>query len=193
MPESFDVSPMICSICVYCGSRPGVTPVYMAAAQALGEGLGARSWRLIYGAGDRGLMGEVSAAAQRSGARTLGVIPQHLIPVEGVQSDLQDLIITETMHERKKVMAMNSDGMVVLPGGAGTLDEFFEILTWAQLGLHAKPIVLANIAGFWDPLVNLLNRVCSEKFAEPSLLKLLTIVPTVQDVFEHLETTLKDK
>lgn len=178
------------SICVYCGSRNGSKPAYGKAADEFGRGLGLRGWRLIYGAGDLGLMGKVSQAAQEAGVRSTGVIPEHLVKVEGIQVDLDGLIVTETMHERKKVMAMNADALVVLPGGAGSLDEFFEILTWAQLGLHAKPIVLVNVAGYWDPLLALIGHVCAEGFADESLIDLYNVVETPQEAFELLEKAL---
>lgn len=156
------------SICVYCGARPGQNPAYMQAAQELGALIGAQGWRLVFGAGDHGIMGAVAQAARDAGADTLGVIPTHLIGQEmNVRRD--DQIITETMHERKKVMLMNADAVAVLPGGAGSLDEFFEVLTWAQLGLHTKPIVLVNVAGYWDPLVALLDNVIGQGFADESL------------------------
>ncbi|HID68364.1 MAG TPA: TIGR00730 family Rossman fold protein, partial [Roseibacterium sp.] len=132
------------SLCVYCGSRSGVDPAYMAAATELGHLMAKAQIRLVYGAGDVGLMGAVARAAQASGAETFGVIPTHLLDREVGKADINTFVITETMHERKKVMFMNGDAIVVLPGGAGSLDEFFEVLTWRQLGLHAKPIFLLN-------------------------------------------------
>ena len=132
------------SVCVYCGSRPGNDPEYMAQAHAVGQGLARENWRLVYGAGDVGLMGAVARAAQLAGGNTFGVIPEHLVKWEVGKTDLTRYIVTETMHERKKVMFMNCDAVVVLPGGAGSLDELFEVLTWRQLGLHSKPIILVN-------------------------------------------------
>jgi hypothetical protein len=163
------------SVCVYCGSRDGVNPEYAAAAQALGQGLADRGWRLVYGAGDVGLMGRVARAAQAAGGETFGVIPTHLLDREVGKRDLSTFIVTETMHERKKVMFMNADAVIVLPGGAGSLDELMEVLTWAQLGLHAKPIVLLNTMGYWDPLLALLDHVVAQGFADASLLSLFTV------------------
>jgi uncharacterized protein (TIGR00730 family) len=157
------------SVCVFCGSRSGINPAYAAAAQDVGIIIAEMKWRLVYGAGDVGLMGEVARAAQGSGARTLGVIPTHLMAREQGKRDLTTLIITENMHERKKVMFMNSDAIVVLPGGAGSLDEFFEVLTWAQIGLHTKPIFLLNTNGYWKPLIHLLEHVITQGFADPSM------------------------
>ena len=167
------------SVCVFCGSRSGLRPAYVAAAQELGAAMARNGWRLVYGAGDVGLMGEVARAAIAAGAPSLGVIPTHLLAREKGKRDLSTLIITEDMHERKKVMFMNSDAVVVLPGGAGSLDEFFEVLTWAQIGLHGKPIFLLDVDGYWQPLLSLINHVIAEGFAAPSLLGLFATVPDV--------------
>jgi hypothetical protein len=165
------------SVCVYCGSRAGVDPAYAVEAAAIGKALAENGWRLVYGAGDVGLMGTVARAAQDAGADTFGVIPQHLVDWEVGKTDLTTYIVTETMHERKKVMFMNCDAVVVLPGGAGSLDELFEALTWRQLGLHEKPIFLLNTNGYWDPLIQLMNHVVTQGFADASLLDYITIVP----------------
>lgn len=167
------------SICLYCGARAGSRAGLVGAAEALGGLIAAEGWRLVYGAGDVGLMGAVARTAAAAGAETLGVIPVHLMRREAARSDPGRLIVTETMHERKKVMFMNADAIVVLPGGAGTLDEFFEALTWRQLGLHAKPILLLDIAGYWQPLVALIDHVVAEGFAEPSLRDYIGVVPDV--------------
>ncbi|CUH59480.1 TIGR00730 family Rossman fold protein [Thalassobacter stenotrophicus] len=172
------------SVCVYCGSRDGNNPAYAAAADALGHGLAVRGWRLVYGAGDVGLMGRVARGAQAAGGDTFGVIPTHLLQREVGKRDLGTFIITETMHERKKVMFMNADAVVVLPGGAGSLDELMEVLTWAQLGLHAKPIVLLNTDGYWNPLLTLMQHVVDEGFADASLLSLFTVRDDVADALD---------
>ena len=124
------------SVCVYCGSRDGSDPAFAAAATGCGAMLARQGWRLVYGAGDVGLMGRVARGAQAGGGETFGVIPQHLMDWEVGKTDLTTFIVTETMHERKKVMMTNVPAVVVLPGGAGSLDELFEALTWRQLGLH---------------------------------------------------------
>lgn len=157
------------SICVYCGSRKGTDPTYMAQAEAIGKALAEEGWRLVYGAGDVGLMGAVARSAQAAGAETFGVIPQHLVEWEVGKTDLTSYVVTETMHERKKVMFMNCDAVVVLPGGAGSLDEFFEAITWRQLGLHSKPILLMNTNDYWQPLLDLLSHVTDKGFADESL------------------------
>lgn len=176
------------SVCVYCGSRDGISTAYAAAATATGEMLAANGWRLVYGAGDVGLMGRVASAVQSAGGKTFGVIPTHLLEWEVGKRDLDSFVITETMHERKKVMFMNADAVVVMPGGAGSLDEFFEALTWRQLGLHAKPIILLNIDGFWDPLLALLDHVVQSGFAEDTILSYVT---TVNDV-SAMQSALRD-
>ncbi len=150
--------------------------------------LAANDWRLVYGAGDVGLMGRVANAVQEAGGRTFGVIPTHLLDWEVGKRDLDSFVITETMHERKKVMFMNADAVVVLPGGAGSLDEFFEALTWRQLGLHAKPIYLMNVDGFWDPLTGLLDHIVQSGFAGDDI---LTYMTTVADV-TALQSALRD-
>lgn len=165
------------SICVFCGSRPGDTPAFTTAAETLGTGIADRGWRLVYGAGDVGLMGSVARAAQVAGGDTFGVIPQHLVDWEVGKTDLTSYIVTETMHERKKVMFMNCDAVVLLPGGAGSLDEIFEVLTWRQLGLHSKPIYIVNTEGYWDSLKQLMNSITERGFADKSVQDFLTWVP----------------
>lgn len=164
------------SVCVYCGSRNGTNPAYSDAAKQLGTALAQEGWRLVYGAGDVGLMGEVARATQSAGGETFGVIPVHLVQREVGKSDLTHYVITETMHERKKVMIMNADAVVVLPGGPGSLDELFEALTWRQLGLHDKPIVVMNVGGYWDKLRDLLEQVIEQGFADQSLSSFVTWV-----------------
>ena len=178
------------SVCVYCGSRSGAIPAYAQAAEALGTGIARAGWQLVYGAGDVGLMGIVARAAQAAGGDTFGVIPEHLVRREVGKADLTAYVVTETMHERKKVMFMNAHAVVVLPGGAGSLDEFFEVVTWAQLGLHDKPILLVNVAGYWDPLVALIDHVIAEGFADASLKALMTVVPDTEAALAHLRGAL---
>ncbi|MEL6619721.1 MAG: TIGR00730 family Rossman fold protein [Pseudomonadota bacterium] len=174
------------SVCVFCGSRMGARPSFETEATALGTGIADRGWRLIYGAGDIGLMGAVARATQRAGGETFGVIPMHLEQREVGKSDLTTFVVTETMHERKKVMFMNCDAVVVLPGGAGSLDELFEVLTWRQLGLHEKPIILVNSDGYWTPLMRLLTHVVDQGFADASLLGFITVVDDAQGALAAL-------
>ena len=182
--------PVSKSVCVYCGSRPGADPAYMRDAQMLGAGLAEAGFRLVYGAGDVGLMGSVARAAQAAGGQTFGVIPQHLVHWEVGKTDLTTYVVTETMHERKKVMFMNCDAVVVLPGGAGSLDELFEALTWRQLGLHEKPIFIVNTNGYWDTLMQLLNHVVDQGFAGDEVLGYVTAVPDAQAALDALQATL---
>lgn len=178
------------SVCVFCGSRSGTNPAHAEAARSTGRMIATSGWRLVYGAGDVGLMGEVARAAIAAGGRTMGVIPTHLMGREQGRSDLTQVVITENMHERKKVMFMNSDALVVLPGGAGSLDEFFEVLTWRQLGLHQKPILILNTDGYWNPLLALVDHVIGEGFADASLKAFLNVVPDVPGLESALRSHL---
>lgn len=178
------------SVCVFCGSRDGHSPEYATAAEATGKMIAEQGWRLVYGAGDVGLMGRVARSNQIAGGTTFGVIPIHLFEREVGKRDLSTFVVTENMHERKKVMYMNSDAIVVMPGGAGSLDEFFEVLTWRQLGLHEKPILLLNVDGFWDPLIGLMDHFIGEGFAESSLKDFVHSVPDVPALREALRAAL---
>lgn len=175
------------SVCVFCGSRPGADPAYAAAAAEFGAALAATGTRLVYGAGDIGLMGVVARAAQEAGGAAFGVIPEHLLRREVGRRVLTTFVVTETMHERKKVMFMNADVLVALPGGPGTLDELFEVLTWRQLGLHAKPVYLLNVGGYWNPLVTLIAHMVGQGFAEGSFLDFLSVVDDVPALMAALE------
>ena len=184
------MTPPLKSICVFCGARLGTNPAHSAAATAMGRAIAENGWRLVYGAGDIGLMGEVARSAQSAGAPIFGVIPVHLINREVGKRDLTQFVITEDMHERKKVMFMNCDAIVVLPGGAGSLDEFFEVLTWAQIGLHKKPIFLVNIDGYWQPLIDLVDHIVAQGFAASSLRDLFAVAPDVPGVAAALTASL---
>ena len=147
------------NICVYCGSGPGTDPHFVKAATAFGAILADNDIGLVYGGGSVGLMGAVAAATLAKGGRVTGIIPEFLSNRERPFSDAQELIVTRDMHERKRIMFERSDAFVALPGGVGTLEELVEQLTWAQLGRHKKPILAANIGGFWDPLCALLDHM----------------------------------
>lgn len=175
------------SVCVYCGSRMGADPAYEQDATALGRGLAQSGLRLVYGAGDVGLMGTVARAAQAAGGETFGVIPAHLVKREVGKSDLTTYVVTETMHERKKVMLYNADAIVLLPGGMGSLDELFEAITWRQLGLHAKPIIVLNSNGYWDPLRVLLDHAISHEFADQATLDQVIWAASVDEAMAHLK------
>ncbi|MEP2717708.1 TIGR00730 family Rossman fold protein [Pseudophaeobacter sp.] len=174
------------SVCVYCGSRSGAMPAYESAAKSLGVMLAARGLRLVYGAGDVGLMGVVARATQEAGGETFGVIPEHLVRREVGKSDLNTYVVTETMHERKKVMLYNADAVVVLPGGPGSLDELFEALTWRQLGLHEKPIVILNTEGYWDKLRDLIDHMLDQGFADASLAEFLIWADSAEQALDAL-------
>lgn len=178
------------SVCVFCGSRSGNDPAYMHEAEVLGTGLADAGLRLVYGAGDVGLMGSVARAAQAAGGETFGVIPRHLVEWEVGKTDLTTYVVTETMHERKKVMFMNCDAVVVLPGGAGSLDELFEVLTWRQLGLHAKPVIIVNTSGYWDKLIGLLQHVVASGFAGDDILDFFQTVPDAKAALRAVDCAL---
>lgn len=183
-------SPFSASICVYCGSRMGGKPAYKAAAEATGRMIAEENWRLVYGAGDVGLMGAVANAAQAGGAQTFGVIPTHLLDWEVGKRDLTNFIITENMHERKKVMYMNGDAVVVMAGGAGSMDEFFEVLTWRQLGLHTKPIYLLSTEDYWAPLIGLLDHIIEQGFADANVRDFFQVVESVDELRASLRADL---
>jgi hypothetical protein len=158
---------MINSICVYCGSSHGLRNSYRIAAQSMGEGLARGGKRLIYGGGNVGLMGVVADAALAAGGQVIGVIPRPMVEKELAHHGLTELHVVGSMHERKALMGELSQGFIAMPGGIGTLEEFFEIWTWGQLGIHAKPIGLLNIDGFYDPLVRFFEQLVSERFVKP--------------------------
>ena len=175
------------SLCVYCGSSSRVPQSHKDAAVRLGEILAARGIRLVYGGGRVGLMGILADAAIAGGGEVIGVIPRFLDEYEIGHTGITRLEITESMHERKRLMAELSDGFVVLPGGLGTLDETFEIVTWKQLNLHDKPIVIVNIDGYWQPLERLIGHAVSNGYARPENAEIAAFVATVDDVLPKLE------
>ncbi|TGP21647.1 MULTISPECIES: TIGR00730 family Rossman fold protein [unclassified Mesorhizobium] len=155
------------SVCVYCGSSPGRDEAYVKAGHLLGRSLAKSGLRLIYGGGTKGIMGAVADGAIKAGGQVTGIIPRFLINREATQTaldKLDELLITDNMHERKHRMFEKSDAFVALPGGIGTVEEIVEIMTWAQLGHHRKPIVFANIKGFWDPMLSLIEHMSGEGF-----------------------------
>ena len=154
-------------IAVYCGSKPGTRPAYLAAAQELGAELARAGIGVVYGGGATGLMGAVANAALAQGGAVIGVIPRRMVVKEVVHEALTELHIVETMHERKALMAQLADGFIALPGGYGTYEEFFEILTWSQLGWHLKPLALYNVDGFYSRLLEFLDHSTTEGFIKP--------------------------
>jgi uncharacterized protein (TIGR00730 family) len=157
---------MIGSLCVFCGSSVGSKPAFIGAAIALGKVLAASRIRVVYGGGRVGLMGALADATLNAGGQVVGVIPQQLVDREVAHQGLTELRVVQSMHERKALMADLSDGFVALPGGLGTLEEFFEVWTWGQLGLHQKPYGLLNVNGFYDPLVQFIDQLVEQKFVK---------------------------
>ena len=177
---------MVESICVYCGSNPGFDPAFRAAAVSLGTETGHRGLRLVYGGSHLGMMGVLADAVLAAGGPVTGVMPALLVEKEAAHRGLSELRIVDSMHERKMQMADLADGFVSLPGGYGTLDETFEIATWAQLGLHAKPLVLWNVNGFYDPLFAFLDGIVHAGLLRPQHRALVREARTLDEVFARL-------
>lgn len=175
------------SVCVYCGSSSRVRQSYKDAAVDFGKILAEKGIRLVYGGGQVGIMGIVADAVLQNGGEVTGIIPHFLNESEVGKSDVTELIAVDSMHTRKQIMAERSDGFVVLPGGFGTLDEFFEILTWRQLKLHDKPIVVADIDGYWEPLIGAVDHIVDEGFAHQRNRDLFKVVPMIEDVLPALQ------
>ena len=170
------------SLLVYCGSRKGSNPEYLLAAQNLGAEAARRGCRIVYGGGKMGLMGATAGAARDAGGRVFGVIPEFLVSIEGILEGVDHKVV-QTMHERKMLMFEESDAIVALPGGIGTLEELVETLSWARLALHAKPIIALNVEGFWEPLRTLFTHLVEHGFAPPEFLNEIIFVDRVEDVF----------
>ncbi|MEM9330951.1 MAG: TIGR00730 family Rossman fold protein [Pseudomonadota bacterium] len=159
------------SICVYCGSQPGIQPVFMEAARETGKKLAQSGIQLTYGGGNSGLMGAISQSVLAHGGRVKGIIPRFLVSREGLNDQISenyDVLITDSMHERKRLMFENADAFLTLPGGIGTLEEIVEIMTWAQLGQHSKPLGFLNIENFWQPMFDLLEHMSESGFIHTS-------------------------
>ena len=175
------------TVCVYCGSGPGTNPRFVEAANALGKILAENDIRLVYGGGSVGLMGAVAKSVLDHGGSVTGIIPDFLRARENALTRVQEMIVTPDMHERKRLMFERSDAFVALPGGVGTLEELVEMLTWQQLGRHAKPILLANIDGFWEPLVALLTHMRTAQFIRPNLEIDILKAERVEDILPRLD------
>jgi uncharacterized protein (TIGR00730 family) len=174
------------NICVYCGASNNVRDVYKQAAAKLGRVIGEGGRHLIYGGGRSGLMGIVADSVLSSGGKAVGIIPEHLQAREVRHTDLTELHIVPDMHTRKKMMMDRADAFVVLAGGLGTLEEFFEILTWKQLGIHDKPIIIVNIDGYWDKLLGAIDHIIDLGFAKKTDRQLFTVVGAPEDIFVAL-------
>jgi hypothetical protein len=178
------------SICVYCGSGPGENPAYAEAARSFGRILAKSRIGLVYGGGSLGLMGETARSVLNHGGHVTGIIPGFLSEREHMLIQAQELIVVDDMHQRKQLMFVKSDAFVALPGGLGTLEEFVEQLTWSQLGRHAKPIVLVNIDGFWDPLLVLFAKMSAERFIRQGLELNVIVVDRVEKITPAIEKAL---
>ncbi len=174
------------SICVYCASGPGTNPAYVEAAKSFGRILAENGIRLIYGGGSVGLMGELAESVLAHGGAVTGVIPDFLVNREHMLASVQERIITRDMHERKRVMFERADAFVALPGGVGTLEELVEQMTWAQLGRHKKPILILNVARFWDPLVALLDQMEDLEFIRRGMTVKYLVAERVEDILPQL-------
>src|ERR1700721_4742812 len=174
------------TVCVYCGSGPGTNPRFVEAATALGKALAESGIRLVYGWGAIGLVGAVAPSVLDHGGTVTGIIPDFLTIRENALHRVQEMIVTPDMHERKRLMFERSDAFVALPGGIGTLEELVEQLTWQQLGRHSKPILIANIANFWEPLLALLTHMRSTEFIRPTLAVDILKAERVEDILPRL-------
>lgn len=175
------------TVCVYCGSGPGTDPAYMESARAFGQTLAENGIGLVYGGGGEGLMGEVASTVLDHGGKVTGIIPEFLVAREHAHKRVPGLIVTADMHERKRKMFELADAFVALPGGVGTLEELVEQLTWVQLGQHRKPVLAANIGGFWDPLYALLDHMRTLQFIRSEFKVNLLMADTVTDILPMLE------
>jgi uncharacterized protein (TIGR00730 family) len=173
-------------LCVYCGSSGAVDSIYRQAASDLGSCLAAAGIGLVYGGGRVGLMGLLADAALAAGGEVIGIIPSRLRDAELAHTELTELVVVRTMHERKRLMAEKADAFAILPGGIGTLDEMFEILSWKQLDLHSKPILLVDIGGYWAPLRALLDHAAALGFIRSGWQNLVHVVPTIEGLMAAL-------
>ncbi|HEX5691952.1 MAG TPA: TIGR00730 family Rossman fold protein [Roseiflexaceae bacterium] len=173
-------------ICVYCAASNHLAEDYFTAARALGAGIAQRGWSLVYGGGGVGLMGAVAEAVRADGGKVIGIIPQALLEREQAFLQADDLIVTTTMRERKQLMDDHADAFVTLPGGFGTLEEVLEIMTLRQLAYHDKPIVLVNVAGYFDPLLSMFERIFEERFAHSRFRDLYSVVESSEAALELL-------
>lgn len=177
------------SVCVYCGSSVHVAPLYKQTAEAVGTIIARRGMRLVYGGGSVGLMGIVANAALSAGGEVIGIIPEHIRSHEVQHTSLTELHVVDTMHIRKSMMTEKSDAFIVLPGGFGTLEELFEVLTWKQIGLHRKPILIYNVNGFWDPMLGLIEHVITQNFAPTNNRRIFSVVTSPEQMIDMLYAT----
>jgi hypothetical protein len=178
---------MSLAVCVYCGARTGEEPTHLTAARELGTALAARGWRLIYGGGNIGLMGAMARSMMQAGGEVIGVIPQALLDIEVGMRDASELIITNTMRERKALMDEYADAFVALPGGFGTFEELFEVLTLRQLRYHNKPIIIVNLQHYYDPLLRLFEHALEQGYVSEKQMKLFEAVSSIEEALALLE------
>ncbi len=176
----------ITSLCVYCGSSRGTNPTFIPLARALGQEMAQRKIRLVYGGGRVGLMGACADGVMAHGGEVVGIIPQHLQDREVGHHGISELKVVDNMHTRKRMMFDLSDAFCVLPGGLGTLEEFFEVVTWRQLGMHDKPIIVLNAEGYWDGLVGMIDGIIDDGFAQPSARQYFSVVNSIGRLFDLL-------
>jgi uncharacterized protein (TIGR00730 family) len=176
------------SLAVFCGSRVGVDPIYASAGRVLGHGLGQAGIRLVYGGGRIGIMGVVADAVLEAGGEVLGVIPEFLTKWEVAHENATEMVVTDSMHTRKRRLYEESDAFLIMPGGLGTFDEAFEIITWRQLRLHDKPIMLCNVLGWAEHLVATIDNAIAQGFADPACRGLFEVIDDVPAVLDRLKT-----
>jgi len=174
-------------ICVFCGSSPGLRPEFVQAAEQLGDALARRSITLVYGGGRVGMMGAVARGALAAGGEVIGVIPRDLVDQEVGFTDLADLRVVDTMHERKALMAELAKGFIALPGGLGTLEEFAEVLTWAQLGIHRKPCGVLNVCHYYDSLIGFMDHAVDQQFISPAHREMVLVADSAVELLEKME------
>jgi hypothetical protein len=175
------------AVCVFCGSQPGTRPAYLQAARELGAQLARRGWAAVYGGGHVGMMGALADSTLAADGKVIGVIPEHLMRPEVAHQGLTELLVVDSMHTRKRIMASRSDAFVVLPGGYGTFEEMFEMVTWRQLQLHAKPVGLLNVDSYFDHLLAFLQHASEQEFIRPQHRGLLSVEASVETLLERLQ------
>ena len=179
------------TVCVYCASSTQVKPSYFDAADQLAKILANKQLSIVYGGGSNGLMGQLADSMVEAGGRIIGVIPRFMCEVEWQHTNLSELILVESMHERKEKMAAMADAVVALPGGCGTLEELLEVITWKRLGIFTKPIIIVNIEGYYDDLIAMLNRAVDEKFMREEHREMWKVVEYTEDVLPAIERSKK--
>jgi len=179
------------TVCVYCASSTQVKPSYFEAADQLAKILADQQLSIVYGGGSNGLMGQLADSMVEAGGRIIGVIPRFMCEVEWQHTNLSELILVETMHERKEKMAAMADAVVALPGGCGTLEELLEVITWKRLGIFTKPIIIVNIEGYYDDLIAMLNRAVDENFMREEHREMWKVVEYTEDVLPAIERSKK--